>query len=68
MAIDDDLEQILTGDDPLVRLGLDPERPLNGVVKLPKLFSEEPNDDNLHIIIQRPPGAFSVTFHTLFLH
>ena len=58
MPFDDELEQILTSDDPLVRLGLDPERPLNGVVKLSELFSEEPNDDNLHIIIQRPPGTF----------
>ena len=68
VAIGDDLERILTGDDPLVRLGLDPKRSLYAVEKLSKLFSQQPNEDHLHIIIQRPTGTFPVTFPALFLY
>jgi len=55
LVIDDPLEEILMGDDALVRLGLDPERPRMASHKLFKVFPRQPEDDHLHIIIQQPP-------------
>ena len=55
------------GDDALVRLGLDPERPRTAVDELFKVFPQQPEDDHLHIIIQQPPPdrALSVIINIL---
>ncbi|KAG1810486.1 uncharacterized protein HD556DRAFT_1223631 [Suillus plorans] len=42
---------------------LDPKQSLSAVAKLSKFFSEQPNEEHLHIVVQGPPAVSSGPLH-----